>query len=341
MADSRTKGIFREFRREAPQHFIIPFLVGFIFECGFTLVYDILLHRVLNYYEYLHPIHERIEMWHDAIQYKLIIFAIRIFVIGTAVFLAYLWIMSRRLNEEGKFAFNQKNVNILNAYLKNAESCFAVSVMDLRTWFVPSSIKYFLQLNEYKDSISFERVLLFLRKDQMAYAEDHFMGKDAAELFASWHRESNKSLSYLQSIDVEDLLRSLDGPTQKFFHFGWLRRIQVGWLRRIQAYLMPVSYDDVLDFALITSKKNMKGQQKTVVLRTDKSRKIVKVKDDDVQFYQNLVDKIKETVYIVDDDGNPNLQPEFDFSVLADRVAIKYALPMGKDKKEELGQNKK
>ena len=232
MADTRTKGIFREFKQEAPQHFIIPFVVGFFFELGFSIFYDILLHEILNTFEYLHPIHEKIEQWHHASAYIIIILTIRILVIGCAVLLAYIWIMRRRINEEGKFAFNQANVNYLNQYLKDAESYFAVSVTDLRKWFIPSSIKYFLQLNDYKDKIKFERILLFLRKDQMDYAQDHFIGKDAAELFDSWHSASKIRLAFLQSHDVRNLLNSLEETTRKYFHFGSIKKFQLYINRR-------------------------------------------------------------------------------------------------------------
>ncbi|HMK06650.1 MAG TPA: hypothetical protein VK476_03915 [Flavobacterium sp.] len=291
------------------EHLLVPLVVGILFEIGFEVVFDF----IRDYVPFVNN-----EFGGRPPRYIIyLLISFRLIVVTTGFGVAYMWIMYRRLNNEGKFAFDENNAALLEWYLKRAKSYFAVSATDLRKWFIPSSIKYFAQLANYEEDITFERILLFTRKDHIRYVDDHFIGKDAAKLFASWHNSSQMRLAYFESKDLDKLLRELDDPRATKFFSSW-------WIKKFLYRIFAIYYDNVLDFAFIEMKSG-----EIVVLRTNKERKIFKVDPGYIGYYEALVDKIKEKVYIDISGTALEIHPEHDFSVRAGLAEIQYPVPKG------------
>jgi hypothetical protein len=282
-------------KKHLKQHFYVPFLISFLLE-GLT---EWFLGDFFN---------------HD---HKALYALLRFIVLLTSLFITYAFILWMIQREEAKYSYTTEIANVLKKHLKDdAIRFFAVSVDDVKTWFAPASLQYFIESLRY-DGLEYERVFFFLEDNQADFNEDIHQGESIANVLTVLHRQARITLSYLKPSEIVVILDNLSPATKQV-----LRIKRTIWKKQFKFPYSKNKIRKILDFAIIEKS----GRHPKVVLRVNKlKRNVDEIFDDKkVVAYEEIVKKIEEKIYESRDERV--LHAKNDFSTKANQDFQDYVL---------------
>lgn len=235
------------------------------------------------------------------------ILAVRILVLIISLSITYFIIIWQVQKKDAKYVYTSNIRNILDKNLDGATGYFAVSIGDIKRWFVPSSLMYFLDLLRFGD-VEYERIFVFLNEDESNFDSDIHQGKSMANVLAILHTQANINNACIMPEDFNEILDSLSLETKEELK---IRRTLGAKYKNFRSKKLS---DRKVEFKKSLIKLNLdfayvKRPDGDCVLLTDKKHEPKKITTPKtVAAYKELVTKIERKIYSLDPTTNAKIK---------------------------------